>query len=96
VNGADLGFRLRGQKRIEIVRGLAFLDLPDRSPVGPDAGEAGERTGSIEREPNVAALTISWRRVQYRLLKTPRVVLPESPFSLFRRLNGREHASDAA
>jgi hypothetical protein len=30
--------------------------LPDRRPVGLDAGEAGEGTGVIERKPNVAAL----------------------------------------
>ena len=49
MDGADLGVRLRRQEREEVVGGLAFLDLPDRSPVGPDAGEAGEGTALIER-----------------------------------------------
>jgi len=53
---ADLGVRLRRQERVEVVGRLAFLDLPDRRPVGPDAGEAGEGTGLIEREPDIAAL----------------------------------------
>jgi hypothetical protein len=42
--------------RVDVVGGLAFLDLPDRGPVSPDAGEAGEGTGLIECEPDVAAL----------------------------------------
>ncbi len=56
VDGADLGVRLRREERVEVVGRLAFLDLPDGRPVGPDAGEAGEGTGLIEREPDVAAL----------------------------------------
>jgi hypothetical protein len=32
------------------------LTFPDRRPVGPDAGEAGEGAGLVEREPDVAAL----------------------------------------
>jgi hypothetical protein len=56
VDRADLSVRLRRQEREDVVRSLALLDLPDRRPVGPDAGEAGERAGLIEREPDVAAL----------------------------------------
>ena len=56
MDGADLGVRLRCQEGEEVVGGLALLDLPDRCPVGPDAGEAGERTRFIQREPDVAAL----------------------------------------
>jgi hypothetical protein len=43
-------------RNAKMSRRLAFLDLPDRRPVGPDAGEAGERAGRVEREPDVAAL----------------------------------------
>src|ERR1700692_612300 len=35
---------------------VAFLDLPDGRPVGPDTGEAGEGTSLVERKPYVAAL----------------------------------------
>jgi hypothetical protein len=56
VDRADLSVRLRRQEREDVVRSLALLDLPDRRPVAPDAGEAGERAGLIEREPDVAAL----------------------------------------
>src|ERR1700733_4441077 len=52
---SDLGVRLRRQERVEVVGGLAFLDLPDRCPVGPDAGKASERAALVEREPDVAA-----------------------------------------
>jgi hypothetical protein len=55
MDGADLGVRIRGEERVEVVGGLAFLDLPDRCPVGPDAGEAGEGSELVEREPDVAA-----------------------------------------
>jgi hypothetical protein len=55
VDGADLGVRLRRQERVEIVGGFPF-DLADRRPVGPDAGEACERPGLVEREPDIAAL----------------------------------------
>src|ERR1700730_9559050 len=41
----------------KICRGLALLDLPDGGPIRPDAGEAGERPGVVEREPDVAALS---------------------------------------
>jgi hypothetical protein len=43
----------------EVVGGLALLDLPDRRPVGPDAGEAGEGTGLVAREPDVAAFGLA-------------------------------------
>jgi hypothetical protein len=56
VDGADLGVRLRRQEREYVVGGLAFLDLADRRPVGPDAGVAGEGAGLVEREPDIAAL----------------------------------------
>lgn len=56
VDGTNLGIRLCREERVKVVSRLAFLDLPDRRPVGPDAGEAGEGTGLIEREPDVAAL----------------------------------------
>lgn len=56
MDGADLGVRLRREERVEIIGRLTFLDLPDRRPVGPDAGEAGEGPGLVEREPDVAAL----------------------------------------
>jgi hypothetical protein len=55
MDGADLGVRLRREEREDVVGGLAFLDLPDGRPVGPDAGEAGEGAGLIECEPDVAA-----------------------------------------
>ena len=56
MNGTHLGVGLRRQERAEIVRGLAFLYLPDRGPVGPDAGKAEERASLVKREPDVAAL----------------------------------------
>ncbi len=56
VDRADFGVRLRREKRVDVVGGLAFLDLPDRRPVGPDAGEAGEGTALMKREPDIAAL----------------------------------------
>jgi hypothetical protein len=56
VDGADLGVRLRREEREDVVGRLTFLDLPNGRPVGPDAGEAGEGTGLIEREPDIAAL----------------------------------------
>src|ERR1700731_946085 len=58
VDGADLRVRLRRQERVDIVGGLALLDLPNRRPVGPDADEAGERAGLIEGEPDVPALAL--------------------------------------
>src|SRR4051812_37322298 len=56
MDGANFGVRLRREERVEVVGSLTFLDLPDRCPVGPDAGETGERAGLVEREPDVAAL----------------------------------------
>ena len=58
VDGADLGVRLRREEREEVIGGLAFLDLPDRRPVGPDAGEAGEGAGLVERKPDIAAFCL--------------------------------------
>jgi hypothetical protein len=58
MDGADLGVRLRCQERENVIGGFAFLDLPDGRPAGPDAGEAGDGTGLIEREPDVAALCL--------------------------------------
>jgi hypothetical protein len=55
MDSAHLSIRLRRQEGVEVVRGLAVFDLPDRRPVGPDAGEAGEGTRLVERKPNVAA-----------------------------------------
>jgi hypothetical protein len=55
MDGVDLGVRLRRQERVDVVGGLAFFDLPDRCPVGPDAGEAGEGARVIQREPDIAA-----------------------------------------
>src|SRR6185503_10870948 len=43
------------EEREDVVVSLAFLYLPNRRPVGPDAGEAGEGAGFIEREPDIAA-----------------------------------------
>ena len=57
MDGTDLGIRLSCEEGEDVVGRLAFLDLPDRRPIRPDAGEAGERPGIIQREPNVAALT---------------------------------------
>ena len=53
---ANLGVWLRREKCVEVVVGLAFLDLPHRRPVRPDAREAGEGAGLVEREPNVSPL----------------------------------------
>ena len=50
MDGADFGVRFRREECVEVVGRLAFLDLPDGGPVGPDAGEAGEGTGLIERD----------------------------------------------
>ena len=54
VDGANLGVRFGRQEREDVVGGLAFLDLPDGRPVGPDAGEAGEGTFLVKSEPDVA------------------------------------------
>jgi hypothetical protein len=45
VDGTNLRVWLRREERGDVVGGLAFLDLPDGRPIGPDAGEAGEGTG---------------------------------------------------
>jgi hypothetical protein len=37
---------------------LPSLTFPDRRPVGPDAGEAGEGAALVERELDVAALDL--------------------------------------
>jgi hypothetical protein len=55
----DLGIRLGCQECVEVVGGLAFLDLPDRCPVGPGAGEAGG-AAIIACEPDVAALCLEF------------------------------------
>ena len=44
--------RVGGQEGEEIVGGLAFLDLSDRCPPRPDAGEEGERPAFVERKPH--------------------------------------------
>ena len=41
MDGTDLRVRLCREEREEVVGSLAFLDLPDGRPGGPDAGEAG-------------------------------------------------------
>jgi hypothetical protein len=49
VDDTDLGVWLRCQER-EYLGGLTLFDLPDRCPIGPDAGEAGEaRAGGSAR-----------------------------------------------
>src|SRR5260370_40783255 len=53
MDGPGFGVRLRREEREDVVGGLAFLDLPDRRPVGPDAGKAGERTGLVKRKPDI-------------------------------------------
>ena len=40
------------EERKEVVRCLAFLDLPHRGPAGPDTGKAGERARFVECEPH--------------------------------------------
>lgn len=42
MDGADFGVCVRRQESVEVVGGLAFLDLTHRRPIGPYAGEAGE------------------------------------------------------
>lgn len=48
MDGAELGVELRREKREDVIGGFAFLDLPDRRPIGPDAGEAGEEARLVE------------------------------------------------
>lgn len=48
MDGEDFGIRIRRQESIEVVGGLAFLDLPDRGPFGPNAREAGEGTALVD------------------------------------------------
>ena len=55
MDGGHLVAWLGREERVEVVGRLAFLDLLDGRLVGPDAGEAGEGTGLIEREPDIAA-----------------------------------------
>ena len=58
MDGTDLGVWLGGQECVDVVGGLALFDLPDGRPIGPDAGEAGEEASLVEREPDVAALSL--------------------------------------
>ena len=51
VNGCDDCARLRLQEGEEVVCRLALLDLPNRGPTGPDAGEERERAALIKGEP---------------------------------------------
>lgn len=44
-----------GQERIEVIRGLTFLDLASRSPAGADAGKEGEGAWSHRRQTRLAA-----------------------------------------
>ncbi len=55
MDGADFGVRLRREEREDVVGGLAFFNVADGRPVGPDAGEAGEGARLIERKLDVAA-----------------------------------------
>jgi hypothetical protein len=50
--------RVRGEERVQVVAGLAFLNLPDGRPVGPIAGEAGEGPCLVKCEPDVAAFCL--------------------------------------
>jgi hypothetical protein len=51
MDSANFRVRLRREEREEVVGGLAFLHLPYRRPVGPDAGNAGEgRLSSIANQ----------------------------------------------
>ena len=52
---AYLGIRLGRKKAEQVVRALAFLYLPDRSPIDPEACEKGEGPTVVERKPNIAA-----------------------------------------
>jgi hypothetical protein len=49
---ADLLAGFGGEEPEDVIRRLAFLDLPDGRPARPDPGEEGERPGFIEREPD--------------------------------------------
>ena len=51
--------RRNRQEAKEIIRRLTFLDLPDRVPVRPDAGEEGEGACLIERKLDVAAMRLA-------------------------------------
>jgi hypothetical protein len=48
---ADLLVGFGGEEPEDVIRRLAFLDLPDGRPARPDPSEEGERPGLIEREP---------------------------------------------
>ena len=63
VIGADDAVRLGGEEGEQVVGGLAFLDLPDRRPARPDAGEEGERPGLVEGEPDGRPRTVRQRLV---------------------------------
>jgi hypothetical protein len=56
MDGPDFG--VRRQEGVEVVGGLALSDFPDRRPIGPDAGEAGQRPGLVELEPDVSLFHI--------------------------------------
>jgi hypothetical protein len=75
VDGGDFGVRLRREERVEVVSRLAFLDLPDRRPVGPDAGEAGEGIGldQSNRLPVLDLLADKFKDWQVVLLTHDRV-----------------------
>ncbi len=51
-----------------------FLDLPNGRPGGPDAGEAGEGTGLMERAPDITALGFVefTERVERRYVVSPK------------------------
>lgn len=51
---AWLGQALSGGSVGVIRARVAFRNLSDRRPVGPDPGEAGEGAGLVKREPDIA------------------------------------------
>jgi hypothetical protein len=63
---ADLLVGFGGEKSENVIRCLAFLDLPDGRPARPDPGEAGERPGLIEREPDRQLAAVRQRLVLAR------------------------------
>jgi hypothetical protein len=54
MDGADLGVRVRRLECVEVISRFAFLDFPDRRPVGPEAGEAAR--GPNQMSPPSASL----------------------------------------
>ena len=54
MNRTDDVVRLGGQKAVQVVRRLAFLDLSHAGPIRPDAGKERERS----RTPSGALRTI--------------------------------------